>query len=219
MRRGPWIFLALLAALLCGGAVRPKPVSQNAAGHVTSITEQFASTNTGPVTSVQRSFDPYGQLATESVSGGTFGYSDSQTFDAAGRRTQLTIPYPPSSSILYGYGWRADGRLVTASDATGSGAYTYDTAGILISRQAGNRLTTIASRDGEGRPLSISTTLNAYHFAEFFDLVQLGVGCLAAVVRADPNVNSCFAVHNSFVLEHRTVSAELPVFLSVFGAI
>ena len=40
-------------------------------GFVTNITEQFASTNTGPATSIRRVFDPYGQLASESVNGGS----------------------------------------------------------------------------------------------------------------------------------------------------
>ena len=51
--------------------------------------------------------------------------------------------------------------LFSASDPTGSGAYSYDTAGLLTSRTVGNRLTSITSRDGEGRPLSITTTINA----------------------------------------------------------
>ena len=124
-------------------------------GFVTGITEQFASTNTGPATSIQRSYDPYGQLASESVSAGSFGYDTSQSFDGAGRRSQLEI-----GDDSYGFGWQADGNLISASDPTGSGAYSFDTAGILTGRTVGNRYTSIASRDGEGRPLSITTTVN-----------------------------------------------------------
>ena len=124
-------------------------------GLVTGITEQFATTNTGPDTSIQRSYDPYGQLASESVSAGSFGYGTSQSFDAAGRRSQLGF-----GSSSYGFGWQADGSLIFASDVTGSGAYAFDTAGILTSRTVGNRSTSINSRDGEGRPLSITTTVN-----------------------------------------------------------
>ena len=61
----------------------------------------------------------------------------------------------------YGFGWQADGALTYASDPTGGGAYSYDTAGLLTSRVVGNRVTTIASRDGEGRPLTITNTVNA----------------------------------------------------------
>ncbi len=51
-------------------------------------------------------------------------------------------------------------RLEYASDPTGSGPYSYDTAGLLTNRTVGNRYTSITSRDGEGRPLSIATTVN-----------------------------------------------------------
>ncbi len=121
-------------------------------GYVTGITEQFASTNTGPATSISRSFDPYGQLASESVNGGSFSYGTTQSWDAAGRRTQL--------GLGYGFTWRADGALTSASDSTGSGNYSYDTAGLLTNRLVGNRTTTITSRDGEGRSLSITAAVN-----------------------------------------------------------
>jgi RHS repeat-associated protein len=124
-------------------------------GFVTGITEQFASTNTGQATSIQCSYDPYGQLATESVNGGSFSYGASQNWDAAGRRSQLGI-----GSGGYGFGWQADGNLASVSDSTGGGIYNYDTSGLLTARTVGNRVTSINSRDGEGRPLSISTTIN-----------------------------------------------------------
>lgn len=125
-------------------------------GYVTNYSEYFASTNTGPATSVQRTYDPYGQLATESVNDGTFAYGASQGWDAAGRRTALTL-----GSANYGYAWQADGSLTYASDPTGSGAYSYNTAGLLTQRQVGNRVTSIMARDGEGRPLAITNTVNA----------------------------------------------------------
>ena len=122
-------------------------------GFVTNYAEQFASTNTGPVTSVRRAFDPYGQLSSESVNGGSVSYGDSQSWDAAGRRTQLNI-----GGASYGFGWQADGNLISASDPTGGGSYGFDTAGILTSRAIGGlRTTTISARDGEGRPLTIIT--------------------------------------------------------------
>ncbi len=122
---------------------------------VTGITEQFASTNTGPATFLQRTFDSYGQLATESVNGGAFSYSDNQSWDAVGRRTQLTI-----GGASYGFVWQADGNLVSASDPTGNGTYAYDSTGLLTNRIVGNRVTGITSRDGEGRPLTIRTRVN-----------------------------------------------------------
>ena len=126
-------------------------------GFATNITEQFASTNTGLATSLLRAYDAYGQLASESVSvGGSAFSSISQNWDAAGRRSVLNF-----GSWSYGFGWRADGMLVAASDTAGGGAYSYDTAGLLTNRMVGNRMTGIASRDGEGRPLSIGTTLTS----------------------------------------------------------
>ena len=148
---------------------------------VTSITEQFASTNTGPNTTILRSYDPYGHLSSESVNGGSFSYGDSQSWDAAGRRSQLGI-----GGGTYGFTWRADGSLVSASDSTGSGNYSYDTAGLLTNRSVGNRMTSIASRDGEGRPLSITNTVNMLsQLTE--SLTWSGDGLLAAhtLARAD----------------------------------
>jgi RHS repeat-associated protein len=132
-------------------------------GYVTSIAEQFTGTNTIPATSVTRTYDPYGQLASESVNGGSSGYSASQNWDATGRRTQLSF----GNSSSYGFGWQADGGLIAVSDSTGNGAstgngsYSYTTAGILTNRIVGNRQTGTTSLDGEGRPLAISTTINA----------------------------------------------------------
>ena len=150
-------------------------------GYVTNITEQFASTNTGPNTAIQRSYDPYGQLTSESVNAGSFGYGVGQSFDGAGRRSQLGI-----GGGSYGFGWQADGSLISAMDSTGNGAYSYDTAGILTSRTVGNRYTSINSRDGEGRPLSIVTTVNTLtQLTE--SLTWLGDGLLAShtLARAD----------------------------------
>lgn len=150
-------------------------------GFVTSITEQFASTNTGPNTTILRSYDPYGQLSSESVSAGSFSYGASQNFDGAGRRSVLGI-----GSATYGFSWQADGNLIAAADPTGGGAYTYDTAGLLTNRFVGNRNTGITSRDGEGRPLSIATTVNT--FPELTEsLTWSGDGLLTAhtLARAD----------------------------------
>ena len=124
-------------------------------GYVTGITEQFASTNTGPTTIISRSYDPYGQLSLASVSDGSFSYGTSQSWDAAGHRTILN-----AGGGSYGFTWRADGVMTSASEPTGGGSYIYDSAGLLTNRFVGNRTTTITSRDGEGRPLSITTEVN-----------------------------------------------------------
>jgi RHS repeat-associated protein len=125
-------------------------------GYITNITEEFTNISIGPTTTITLSRDSYGQLASESVGDGSFSYSAGQTWDASGRRTMLTF----GNDADYSFGWQADGHLTYASDVTGSGNYSFDTSGILTSRIAGNRETSITSRDGEGRPLSISTTVN-----------------------------------------------------------
>ena len=125
-----------------------------ARGYVTNLTEAFNSTNTGPATTIARSFDAYGQLATESVNAGAFGYSSGQGFDAAGRRNQLNI-----GGNNYGFGWQADGALTYAGNPTGSGAYSYTSSGLLSTRTVGSRVTTISTVDGEGRPLGINTSV------------------------------------------------------------
>jgi RHS repeat-associated protein len=161
-------------------------------GYVTNITEQFASTNTGPSTSVQRSYYPYGLLSSESVNAGSFSYGTKQHFDAAGRRSELTI-----GSGSYGFGWWADGSLFSASDSTGSGSYGYDTAGLLTNRLVGNRYTSISSRDGEGRPLSIATTVNT--LTELTEsLTWSGDGLLAShtLARADFTDSRAYAYAN-----------------------
>lgn len=148
-----------LTNLTCTGSLPEQNLSTiwnyEPRGFVTGLTQQFASTNTGPSTTISRKFDQYGQLANESVTGGTVGYGLDQNWDASGRRSMLNI-----NGVSYGYSWRADGNLIGASDSTGSGIYGFDTAGLLTSRTVGNRQTTINSRDGEGRPLTVGTTVN-----------------------------------------------------------
>ncbi len=124
-------------------------------GYVTNITEQFTNSSIGPTTAITFAHDPYGQLSSESVSDGSLGYSAGQAWDAAGRRTLLSF-----GNANYNFAWQADGNLTYASDGPGSGFYNFDTAGILTTRSVGDRQTSIMSRDGEGRPLSIFTTVN-----------------------------------------------------------
>lgn len=127
-----------------------------ARGFVTDITERFANSITGPSTEIQRSFDPYGQLASETVLvGGAAISSASQGWDVAGRRTTLRL------GNGYGFGWRADGLLSSVSfGQLGGASYGYTSAGLVSTRTVGARVTTTSSRDGVGRPLSVATTVN-----------------------------------------------------------
>jgi RHS repeat-associated protein len=126
-------------------------------GFVTNITEQNTGNDVGADPKVvSRTFDAYGQLSSETVTwNGTTFSGASQTWDPAGRRTGLGI-----NGASYNFASRADGALIYASDPTGSGSYSFDTAGLLTSRAVGTKTTTITSRDGEGRPFSIVTDVS-----------------------------------------------------------
>jgi len=131
--------------------------SYDARGYATNITEQNTGSPTGADPKVVlRTYDPYGQLSSESVTINGVAFSGaSQTWDAAGRRTGLNI-----NGASYNFVSRADGALTYASNPTGSGNYNFDTAGILTSRTVGSLSKSISSRDGEGRPYTIDTTVN-----------------------------------------------------------
>ena len=129
-------------------------------GYLIGMTESFATTNTGPNTSMHRSYDSYGELSGESVSDGSFSYRASQSWDVTGRRSMLAI-----GNNGYSFGYQADGNMISAGDV-GTAAYSYSTAGILTNRTVGTRNTGITSLDGEGRPLSINTTLNGQSLSE-----------------------------------------------------
>src|SRR5207248_2059918 len=87
---------------------------------------------------------------------GTNFSSASEAEDSAGRRIALSF-----SGFDYAFTWRADNLLESAlsSRAHGSGIYTYDLAGQILTRVVGVRTTSITQRDGTGRPLAITTTL------------------------------------------------------------
>ncbi|HEV2327615.1 MAG TPA: DUF6531 domain-containing protein [Verrucomicrobiae bacterium] len=126
------------------------------------MTEQFGNSGTGPATSIQRSYDPYGELSGESVSDGSFGYGAGQSWGVTGRRSMLTF-----TGNDYSFGYQADGSMISAGDSTGTGAYTYSTAGILTNRAVGLRTTGVSSLDGEGRPLTVGTTIDGQSLTEY----------------------------------------------------
>jgi len=93
------------------------------------------------------------------VDGAAFS-SANQGWDVAGRRTLLSLGMQ-GATMNYGYGWRADGLLGSVSTSAGSASYAYSDGGLLDNRSVGNRATTVTARDGAGRPLTVSTTVNA----------------------------------------------------------
>ncbi len=158
----------------------------DARGVVTNITENFALSATGPTSTVARAYSPYGHLADEMVLlNGVPAITAHQSWNSAGRRNALGF-----GSYGYDYTHRADGRLsgVTAgySAATSTGTYAYNTAGLLTSRTIGPRVTTTSSRDGAGRPLSLTTTLNGTNLVSEA-LTYSGDGLIATHIVTRPD--------------------------------
>lgn len=156
-------------------------------GLATNVTEVSLGLDNSPATNiVLRSFDAYGQMASETIlSGGVTVSAASQGWDVAGRRTLLALG-AQASSLDYSFGWRADGLLGSVGTSAGSAIYGYSSAGLLDTRQVANRATTVASRDGAGRPLAITTTANSEQkVAEA--LTWTGDGLLATHVLNEEN--------------------------------
>ncbi len=117
-----------------------------------NLVQSFNSTNTGPSTTILRAFDSYGQLGSESVSiGSEDGYSMGQSWDAAGRRSQLNLP----TGGLIGFAYRADGLMTVASGSS----FGYGDTGLLTGRTNSSRSYTINQRDGRGRVLQTTTSV------------------------------------------------------------
>jgi RHS repeat-associated protein len=123
-------------------------------GLVTSITEYERYLLPDDV--IVRGYDLYSQLVSEniSVTANQFDWSSAQTWDAAGRRSSLTM------GPGYGFVYRADGLMTAVFTPQGGANYAYDAAGLMTNRNVGSRSTTITARDGMGRPLSINSTVN-----------------------------------------------------------
>lgn len=129
----------------------------DARGFLTNLVEQFASGGTGPTVTLARSYDAYGNVQSEStLIGGTIHAAASQLWDSAGRRQNVAM-----SARSLSFGWRADGLLASVSSDLGvDGAYGYTTAGLLNSRTVDALAMSVTSRDGVGRILGRTTTVN-----------------------------------------------------------
>lgn len=128
----------------------------DARGLLTNTTESFNDASIGPTNRHVRRYDAYRQLESETIlTNGALFTITGQGWDAAGRRTAVGL-----STFGFAYAWRPDGLLAASQGRTGGGTYSYDAAGQLVSRIVGPRATTISSRDGTGRPLTIGTLVN-----------------------------------------------------------
>jgi RHS repeat-associated protein len=151
-------------------------------GMVNSITEGFATNTTGPASAITRSYDPYGFLGQEFITlNGTNFSGAGQLFDSAGRRAALGL-----GGFGYSFAYRPDGLLVANFGSSGGAGYTYDNAGNLLTRSVTPRVTSITQRDGVGRPLSISTTVNSVStLAETLGYTGDGLIASHTIVRPD----------------------------------
>ncbi len=166
-------------------------------GFVTGIDQSFASTNTGPATGIQRSYDEYGQLGGETITlGGSTFTGASQAWDAAGRRTQLS-----TSGFGMNFSYRADGLMTAVNDAT----FGYGDNGLLTGRTNSFRSLTINQRDGVGRPLQATTrVLLSTVLTETWNWLNDGSPASYTAARSDFNDNKSF----TYGPQHRRLTQE-----------
>ena len=142
-----------LAGVTTSGALPEQQIQTSwqydARGLPTYASQSYKTNATGDATAVQRQYDSYGQLKSETVSvGGTAQPPVTQGWDVAGRRTQVS-----------GFGstinsqFQADGRMV----AVNGGAFAYADNGLLNARTNSFRSWTVTQRDAAGRPLQATT--------------------------------------------------------------
>ena len=132
-------------------------------GNVTDISE---TTSGLPSTEVARTFDGYGQLTDEKIFiGGMLSREVIQKWDAAGRRKEMnnapTFQQGAGSGHDITYSYRADGLMTSLNPGGTAYSFSYGDNGLLLSRSNPFRIETVASRDGMGRILSATNTVNS----------------------------------------------------------
>jgi RHS repeat-associated protein len=139
----------------------------------------------GTTTTVQKTFDGYGQLTREKILVNGVTQSEfSQNWNGTGRRVQLAQIGGGTGGTIY-YAYRADGLLSQVVQAEQSAYFNYGDHGLLTSRINPWRTMTVSQRDGIGRLLQENTVVN-------------GVNVLAETLtwRADSTLNSYAANRN-----------------------
>jgi RHS repeat-associated protein len=108
----------------------------------------------GSQAAFSRTYDAYNHVTYEGTDVSTFdsdsSWSTYQGWDSAGRRTSLL------TGIGINYGYQADGLMTQAGGST----FSYANNGLIASRTTGAKTVTINQRDGRGRVLESTTTLN-----------------------------------------------------------
>ena len=125
-------------------------------GLVTELDQTYQNPSVSPSTSIVRSYDGYGKIATEQTyingtasGGGQLKDSWQQTHDKAARGTQLTETNFAATPFTYAY--QADGSLVQTAFNSQNYQYSYGTDGLLSSRATPWITQAIVSRDPVGR--------------------------------------------------------------------
>lgn len=139
-----------------------RPVSETASGPLPQhafaraftydrrgLATEISETTSSSLTTLSRSFDPYGHIASESVTldGETIA-AFAQSWDAAGRRTRLEASAPEPFS--WDFAHRPDGLLASATAASFGVEYAFSDAGLLIGR-FGPSAHEVIERDPVGR--------------------------------------------------------------------
>lgn len=121
---------------------------------VTSISQSSVANAAGPATQVNRTYDGYGHLLTETVAAGGSTYASvTQTWDAAGRRASLNDASSNLPAPLFAYQHRADGLLEQVTANNQNYAFNFADNGLLTGRVNPFRSLSVDSRDGAGRIL------------------------------------------------------------------
>jgi RHS repeat-associated protein len=119
---------------------------------VTGIGQSSTNNAAGPATQVNRTFDGYGQLVTETDTAGGVIYANvTQTWDAAGRRASLNDASSTLTGPLFAWQHRADGLLSQVTSNAQNYGFSYADNGLLTGRSNPFRSLSIDSRDAAGR--------------------------------------------------------------------
>ena len=125
---------------------------------VKQIDQSYQNAALGPVTSVKRTYDGYGAIATEQTYvGGVLKDTWQQVHDSAGRRILLTEANNAATPFTYKY--QADGNLVEADFNNAFYNYSYNSDGRLYWRGTPWHVQNI-TRDLSGRVTAAARTIN-----------------------------------------------------------
>lgn len=129
-----------------------RTLGYNERDQLTSIAE----TGLNGATTLARTIDGYGAISTETVSvGGTAQSALTQSWNAAGRRSQLD----GAGAAARTFGYRADGLMLNTIVGGNTYAATYGDNGLLATRTNPFRSVNVQTRDSLGRITDLRTTV------------------------------------------------------------